>query len=105
VSRTFSPDKAIDRSPISAAEFLERLLCRWRLALRLQHHAPVGSRKRDRPIVPAPVDPSQRRYLIIRRHAAIETRMRTNIKLALSVMEREPLARRGGRDACAILPI
>src|SRR5437867_157027 len=35
-----------NRSPINAAKFFERLLCRGRLALRLQHHAPMRGRKR-----------------------------------------------------------
>ena len=42
--------------------------------------------KCDCPVLRASASVSQRRYLIIRRHAAIETKMRTNIKLALSVI-------------------
>src|SRR5215831_12149713 len=32
---TFSPDKAVDRSPVCAAKILKRLLCCWRFTLRL----------------------------------------------------------------------
>src|SRR6266567_6618495 len=43
---TLSPHEAINRSPINAAELFERLLRRWRITLRLQHHAPVRGSKR-----------------------------------------------------------
>src|SRR5439155_21482811 len=42
-----SPDEAINRSPIHAAKFFERSLCRGRFPLCLQHHAPMRGCKRD----------------------------------------------------------
>src|SRR5262249_42271452 len=46
-----SPDKAVNGSPIDAAELFKCLLCRGRLALCLQHHAPVRGSKRRRAVI------------------------------------------------------
>jgi len=46
-SGPLSPDETINRSPVSAAKFLERFLRRWRVALRLQHYTPVRCSKGD----------------------------------------------------------
>src|SRR5262249_42572852 len=58
-SNALSPDKAIDRSPINAAKFLECFLCCWRFTLCGQHHAPVGRCKGDCPVARASTEPSQ----------------------------------------------
>src|SRR6185312_9333953 len=47
-SGTFSPNEAVDRSPVSTAKVFKRFLCRWRFTLCLQHHAPVCCNERCR---------------------------------------------------------
>src|SRR5205807_5359967 len=62
-----SPYVTINWSPISAAKCFECRLCSWRWALRLQHHSPVRSCKRDRSAIGASANGGQRSDLIIRR--------------------------------------
>src|SRR4029077_17874016 len=76
-----SPNEAINGSPISATKLFERFLSRRRLALRLQHHAPVGGGKRDRALFRAWGDTTPR-GLIINRHVAIETKSHAKRKPA-----------------------
>src|SRR5262249_34329126 len=45
--RTLSPHKAVNGPPIDTAKLFKRFLCRGRLALRLQNHAPGRGGKRD----------------------------------------------------------
>src|SRR6476659_5016145 len=54
-----SPNEAINWAPIGAAKLLQRLLCRWRFPLCLQHHAPVRGRKRYRARIGASANPAQ----------------------------------------------
>src|SRR5207245_8538910 len=51
-----SPHIAVNGSPINPAEFFKCLLCRWRFALCLQHHAPVRSSKRRRAVISISAD-------------------------------------------------
>src|SRR5439155_26813993 len=51
-SNALSPYETVNRSPISAAKFFQRLLRCGRLALRLQDHAPMSRRKCDRSVFP-----------------------------------------------------
>src|SRR5262245_53674577 len=44
-SNAFSPNEAINRSPIGATKFFQSLLCRWRLTLRFKDDAPIRRRK------------------------------------------------------------
>src|SRR5262245_15376891 len=55
----FSPDEAINRSPVGAAKFFQRLLSRWRLPLCFKDHAPVGGRKRSGTVLRAFADRAQ----------------------------------------------
>src|SRR5947199_262069 len=71
-----SPHEAIDGSPISAAKFFERFLCRWRFNLCLQHDAPMCRRKRDTTLLSRNcwTNAGQRSHLILRRHTAIKVK-------------------------------
>lgn len=70
---TLSPDKAINGSPINAAEFSERVLGRRRLALCLQNHAPVRGSKRRRAAISGSANRTLGSHLIISRgHGPIE---------------------------------
>ncbi len=65
VSGTYSSDKAINRSPICAAEFFERLLCCRRLPSCFKDHTPVSGSKGDGPVRSASAFPGQPSDLII----------------------------------------
>src|SRR5215469_1329252 len=69
---TFSPDEGVNRRPISATEFFQRLLCRWRPILRRQHYAPVSCCE-CRPVLCTWGGPIPR-GLAVNRHALIQTK-------------------------------
>src|SRR6266542_5792866 len=60
-----SPHETINRSPVSAAKFIERRLCCWACTLRRQHHTPVSSCKRDAPVLRARADPIPFRMILL----------------------------------------
>src|SRR4029450_5747634 len=69
-SKASPPDKSVKRSPISATKYFECSLCSGRFILRLQHHAPVRSCERDRPVLRTRGNPILQ-GLIISRHVPI----------------------------------
>jgi len=77
-----SPHEAIDGSPISAAKFFERFLCRWRFALRFKHYAPVRGSKGHCAVLRASDKRGQRTHFIIGTHAAIKVKSCAKIKPA-----------------------
>src|SRR5262245_34331578 len=94
---TLSLHETINRSPICAAKVLQRLLCRWRFTLCLQHHGPVRGRKRDRPVLCASANHSseapqrQRRVRSRKSHAQIKAAMPVALSLFELSLNRETL--------------
>jgi hypothetical protein len=87
-ANALSSEEAINGSPISATKLFKRLLRRWRFALRLYHHAPVGGGKRRRTLISA--SRTQRRHVILSGgHIAIELKTPAKIKPASRLRQRK----------------
>ena len=89
----FSPNEAVNRSPIRVTEFFQRCLCGWCGTLRLQHYAPIGRSERHRAVSNAQVTLYLSLPTIISRHIIILAKLLlynqvTTAALALAGRER-----------------
>src|SRR4029453_18179429 len=82
-SNALSSYETINRTPIRAAKSLEFFLCRRRLPLCLQHHAPVRSSKRRAAM--SSVDRGPRSHLIFSRGHVSNPSKKSATNQALSV--------------------
>src|SRR5438128_5828361 len=91
---TLSPNKTINRPPISAAKIFQGRLCGRSGTFRFQDHAPVGGSKRECFVLRTPTQPSPRSLTVISRHAAIKNKTWTRIKPAGNRQRLDPRRRR-----------
>src|SRR5437667_12893298 len=104
-SNALSPYETINWSPVRAAKFFECLLGRGRWTLCRQHHAPVGCRKGDGPVLCSGRSLIRRGLTLVNRHMSIQTKTHarskprlseaTQVELSLECGDMSPLSKRG----------
>ena len=76
-----SPNEAVNGSPVCAAKLFERFLCRRRVALRLQHYAPMRGGKCRRAVMIISAERAQRSQVVLSGgHITIEPRSHARFK-------------------------